>query len=37
MYVEAQMFSKREGELLQHYIVEHGKMPRMNQELEDLF
>jgi hypothetical protein len=31
------MFSKRESELLQHYIVEHSKMPRMNQEMEDLF
>jgi len=37
MVIEDQMFSKRESELLQHYIVEHGKMPRMNQEIEDLF
>jgi hypothetical protein len=22
---------------LQHYIVEHGKMPKVNQEMEDLF
>jgi len=31
------MFSKLESELLQHYIVEHGKMPKTNQEMEDLF
>ena len=37
MYLEEQMFSKRESELLQHYIVEHGKMPKINQEMEDLF
>ena len=37
MYVEDQMFSKRESELLQHYIFEHGKMPKVNQEMEDLF
>jgi Fe-S-cluster-containing dehydrogenase component len=32
-----QMFSKKESEMLQHYIVEHGQMPKLNQELEDLF
>jgi len=37
MVIEDQMFSKRESELLQHYIVEHGKMPKVNQEMEDLF
>ncbi|MDP2972423.1 MAG: NAD(P)-binding protein [Deltaproteobacteria bacterium] len=37
MYIEEQMFSKKESELLQHFIMEHGKMPKMNQELEDLF
>lgn len=37
MYIEEQMFSKRGSELLQHFIVEHGKMPRINQEMEDLF
>ena len=37
MFIEDQMFSKRESELLQHYIVEHGKMPKVNQEMEDLF
>ena len=37
MVTEDQMFSKRESEILQHYIVEHGKMPKTNQEMEDLF
>jgi formate dehydrogenase (NADP+) beta subunit len=37
MYLEDQMFSKRESEMLQHYIIEHGKMPRVNQEMGDLF
>jgi len=37
MYAEDQMFSKRETEMLQHYITEHGKMPKTNQEMEDLF
>jgi hypothetical protein len=37
MFVEDQMFSKRESEMLQHHIVEHRKMPKTNQEMEDLF
>ena len=37
MYIEDEMFSKKESELLQQYITEHGKMPKANQELEDLF
>ena len=37
MVIEDQMFSKRESEMLQHYIIEHGKMPKINQEMEDLF
>jgi excinuclease UvrABC nuclease subunit len=37
MYIEDQMFSKRETEMLQHYIIEYGKMPKVNQEMEDLF
>ena len=37
MVIEDQMFSKRESEMLQHYIIEHGKMPKANQEMEDLF
>ncbi len=35
--IEDQMFSKRESEMLQHFIIEHGKMPKVNQEMEDLF
>ena len=37
MYIEEKMFSKRESEILQHFITEHGKMPKQNQEMEDLF
>jgi hypothetical protein len=37
MVIEDRMFSKRECELLQHYIIEYGKMPKVNQEMEDLF
>jgi hypothetical protein len=31
------MFSKKKSEMLQHYIIEHGKMPKVNQDMEDLF
>jgi len=34
--IEDRMFSKRESEMLQHFIIEHGKMPKVNQEMEDL-
>ncbi len=37
MVIKDQMFSKRESEMLQHYIMEHGMMPKVNQEMEDLF
>jgi len=37
MYIEDQMFLKRESEMLQYYIIEHGRMPKINQEREDLF
>jgi len=37
MVIEDQMFSERESEMLQHYIIEHVKMPKVNQEMEDLF
>jgi len=37
MFIEDQMFSKRESEMFQHYIIEFGKMPKVNQEMEDLF
>jgi len=35
--IEDSMFSKRESEMLQHFIIEYGKMPKGNQEMEDLF
>ena len=37
MYKEEPMFTKRESELLQQYITQHGQMPEGNRELEDLF
>jgi hypothetical protein len=35
--IEDSMFSKRESEMLQHFIIEYGKMPKVNQEMKDLF
>ncbi len=35
--IKNQMFCKRENEMPQHFIIEHGKMARVNQEMEDLF
>jgi formate dehydrogenase beta subunit len=37
MYEEEPMYTKRESELLQQYISQHGQMPEGNRELEDLF
>jgi len=38
MYEVEQMYAKRESELLQQYITEHGEMPGGGEdELEDLF
>lgn len=37
MYQEEPMYTKRESELLQQYISEHGQMPEGNRELEELF
>ena len=37
MYEEDEMFTKKETELLQQYITEHGEMPEGNRELDDLF
>lgn len=31
------MFSQKQNELIQHYIDSHGKQPRINEELDDLF
>jgi len=36
-YEEDPMYSKRESELLQQYIQQHGKMPSSGDELDDLF
>jgi formate dehydrogenase (NADP+) beta subunit len=37
VYEEEPMYTKRESELLQQYIAEHGEMPKGNQDLDDLF
>lgn len=37
LYEENPMFSLRENELLQHYLAEHGGMPRGNRDFEDLY
>ena len=37
IYEEEPMYTKRESQLLQQYIAEHGHMPEGNRELEDLF
>ena len=37
IYEEAPMYTKRESELLQQYLAQHGQMPEGNRELEDLF
>ena len=36
-YEEEPMYTKRESQLLQQYIAEHGQMPEGNRELEELF
>jgi thioredoxin reductase len=36
-YEEDPMYTKRESELMQKFIKEHGNMPEMNEELLDLF
>ncbi len=37
MYEEEPMYTKRESELLQQYMAQHGEMPEGNRELDDLF
>ena len=37
VYEEEPMYAKRESQLLQQYIAEHGEMPEGNRELEELF
>ena len=36
-YQEEPMYTKRESQLLQQYVAEHGQMPEGNRELDDLF
>ncbi len=36
-YEEEPMYTKRENQLLQQYIAEHGQMPEGNRELEGFF
>ncbi|RLI84502.1 hypothetical protein DRP07_00955 [Archaeoglobales archaeon] len=36
-YEEDKMFTKRESELIQEFLQKHGRMPKYNDELEDLF
>ncbi|MFC2020685.1 FAD-dependent oxidoreductase [Chloroflexota bacterium] len=37
VYEEEPMYTKRESQLLQQYITQHGEMPEGNRELDDLF
>ena len=37
MYNEEPMYTRRESELLQQYMAQHGEMPEGNRELDDLF
>jgi hypothetical protein len=37
MYEQVPMYTKKESELLQQYLVEYGEMPEGNRELDDLF
>ncbi|MEW5724327.1 MAG: FAD-dependent oxidoreductase [Thermodesulfobacteriota bacterium] len=37
MFELEQMYAKRESEILQQYMAEHGQMPEGNRELDDLF
>ncbi|MEW6070316.1 MAG: FAD-dependent oxidoreductase, partial [Candidatus Thermoplasmatota archaeon] len=36
-YEEEPMYTKRETELLQQFLQQHGKLPELNEELEELF
>jgi hypothetical protein len=37
VYEENPLYSMRESELLQHYLARFGEMPKLNQELDDIF
>ncbi len=36
-YVADEMYTKRESEMLQHYMQEHGRQPMVHAEFDDLF
>lgn len=36
-YEEHEMYTMRESELIQEFLQKHGRMPRMNDEVDDLF
>ncbi len=36
-YEENEMYTMRESELIQEYLQKHGRMPELNDELDDLF
>ncbi len=36
-FEEHEMFTMRESELIQEFLQKHGRMPRLNDELDDLF
>ena len=37
VYEENPFYSMRESEILQQYLARYGKMPALNQEIDDLF
>ena len=37
LYEEAKMFTARESELLQQFLKKHGKLPRQNADIDDLY
>ena len=37
LYEEAKMFTTRESELLQQFLKKHGKLPRQNVDIDDLY
>ncbi|UCD96456.1 MAG: FAD-dependent oxidoreductase [Candidatus Bathyarchaeota archaeon] len=37
LYEEAQMFTTRESELLQQFLKKHGRLPKQNVDLDDLY
>jgi formate dehydrogenase beta subunit len=37
LYEEAQMFTARESELLQQFLKKHGRLPKQNGDIDDLY